>query len=392
MGKAMLIVVLLIGTIYAGIMLHLQNKMLSLPMVKVQQLLDKEAESVSDFALRTAVKNSVSLGIQAQAGTITKLTQRFNNYRIGNCVLDSIQYVFTGTGTKYRALTYIRGSLQGMNICYPAEIAFSFPLINIIGTPNCFYLEMDQPQFNPSPSWNHVIDSSPNMYNGWFWGDVSTRPMGQGVNGWKCASFGSGGGWIDFPGGSAMEVSANFSLISYAKIREGQANATIVWLASDPWDTTVADSLHPGRDLRYKPTAGIWFSGGNMNFSAVNTSYVQSTVSVPFVPAGRWPHNRDQWIFFGLTYNRGTLKAYINGLPVGTSTAGYPLPAIPSKHGFSIGRKDIRVLGPGGNSEYMYMFGLIDQVGLYDRTLSDAEMNGLYHDIISPASLQYLRD
>lgn len=388
----MLVISILIGTIYAGIMLHLQNKMLSLPQIKVQQLAEKEAENVSDYALRMAVRNSIQLGLLANVGTVFDTTVVYNNYRIGNSIIDRVEYRFAGEAGKYRAVTRVRSNLMGTQITYPAEIAFAFPNSSLFGEPDCFYLEMDQPQFNPSPSFNHVIDSSANLNHGLFYGDISTRPMGMGANGWKCASFGSNGGWIEFTGHPSMVVSSNFTVICFAKIRENHQAATIIWLPSDPWDTLTPTAGHPGQNLRYKPSAGIWFSGGQMHFSSVNTSYVQSTVSVPFVPRGRWPHNRDQWIFFGLTYANGRLKAYINGLPVGTSDTASPLPAIPTTNGFTIGRKDIKVLSTMGASEYMYMFGLIDQVGLYSRTLSDAEIWGIYNDILSPASMQYIKD
>lgn len=392
MGRAVIIIALLIGSVYGGIMLRMQSRMFKLPQMQVKQYIEKEAESVSDFALRSAIRNSVFLGLQANAGTITNLTQNFNNYGIGNCVLDSIRYTFTGVQGQYRAQSYVRGALHGKNVEHLAEIAFSFPVSSLFGKPDCFYLEMDQPQFNPSPSWNHVIDTSGNNNHGWFWGDVTTRPMGYGANGWKCASFGSAGGWIDFVGNATTEVSSNFTLIAFAKIREGSSVSTIVWLPSDPYDTASPGLGHPGMNLRYKPTAGIWFSGGNLHFSSVTTAGLQSTVSIPFTPLGRWPHNRDQWVFMGLTFANGTLKAYINGLPVGTSSSGGAFPAIRSRYGFTIGRKDIRALGSGGTSEYMYMFGLIDQVGMYRRTLTDAEMLGLYSDIVSPASMQYVKD
>ena len=394
MGKVMLVVVLLIGTIYGGIMLHLQNKMLALPQLQVRQLIQKEAESVSDYALRMAVRNSVQLGLLADAGAIIDTTVYFNNYQMGHCVIDSIKYTFN-TGTSYRARTYIRGSLQGVNISYPAEIAFEFPASAFASGPNCFYLQMDQPQFNPSHNWDNVIDSSPNHNNAGFYGDISTRPKGQGANGWKCASHGSGGGWISHPGNSSMEVNSNFSLISFAKIRKEATYSTIIWMASDPYDTGVADipNNHPGQNLRIKPTLGIYYSSGNMYFTSVNTAYVQSTVTYPFTPQAKWPHNKDQWVFFGLTYNNGVLKGYINGLPVGESTAGYPLPAITSKYGFSIGRRDIRTTtGSVTSGDYKYMFGLIDQVGLYNRTLTDQEMYDLYYGILNPASMKYIRD
>jgi len=392
MGRAVIIIALLVGSIYGGIMLRMQTRMFRLPQMQIKQYVEKEAESVSDFALRSAIRNSVLLGLQANSGTVTSLTQNFNNYQIGNCVLDSISYTFSEASNRYRAQTFVRGSYSGRNTEHQAEIAFSFPVSALYGKPDVFYLEMDQPQFNPSPSFNHVIDSSPNANHGWFWGDVTTRPMGYGVNGWKCASFGAGHGWIDHPGNASTVVSGNFSVISFAKIREGSSVSTVFWMASDPYDTGVASGIHPGQNLRYKPTAGIWYSGGNLHFSSVTTAGLESTVTVPFTPLGRWPHNRDQWVFMGLTFAGGTLKAYINGLPVGSSNAGGAYPAMPSSYGFSFGRKDIRVLGSGGEAEYMYMFGLIDQVGLYSRTLTDAEMHGIYDDIVSPASMQYVKD
>ncbi len=159
MGRSMIVVVILMGTIYAGIMLTMQNRLMNLPEVFVRQLLSKEAESVSDYALRTAVRNSVQLGIQAQAGTLLQLTQVFNNFQVGHCIIDSIQYSFVETANHYRAKSYVRGTLQDQDIVYPAEIAFNFPISQIVGLPECFYLEMDQPQFNPS--FNEVEDSSP---------------------------------------------------------------------------------------------------------------------------------------------------------------------------------------------------------------------------------------
>ena len=105
MGKAMLVISILIGTIYAGIMLHLQNKMLSLPQIKVQQLAEKEAENVSDYALRMAVRNSIQLGLLANVGTAFDTTVVYNNYRIGNSIIDRVEYRFAGEAGKYRAVT-----------------------------------------------------------------------------------------------------------------------------------------------------------------------------------------------------------------------------------------------------------------------------------------------
>lgn len=397
MGRSMLIVVVLMSTLYAGIMITLQRHMFSVPDIISQNMLMKQAESVSDYALRTAVRNSVSLGMQASPDSVLHWKTVYNNFNVFGSRIDSIAYNFVESASRYRAQTYVTGRVAGRTTQYRAEIAFNFPLVEAVGNPNCFYLRMNQPQFNPSEHFNQVTDSSPNHNDGLFYGDISTRPMGQGVDGWKCASFGSGGGWITHPGNASMEVNTNFSVVTWAKIREGHPAATILWLASDPYDgnssyTDAGGVYHPGQNLRLKPTAGIWYSSGTMYFTAVNTMYNQITVSVPFTPAGKWPHNKDAWIFLGMTYNRGILKAYVNGALVGTNYSGWPFSAITNTYGYSIGRKDIRNTSGLSGNYYMYMYGLLDELGLYNRTLSDAEMAGWYNQVLSPANIHYIRD
>lgn len=393
----MLITVLLMSTLYAGIMMSMQNKLFKVPDIVTRNMLKKQAESVSDYALRTAVRNSVSLGMQASPDSVHRWNEHYDDFNIQQCRIDSIKYTFVESASRYRAQAYVSGTLGGQTTQYRSEIAFNFPLIEAVGNPNCFYLEMDQPQFNPSEHWNQVWDSSANGNDGLFIGDISTRPMGQGANGWKCASYGSGGGYIYHLGHSSMHVNSNFSVVSFGKIRSEQTVATIIWMASDPYDTntsyTDTDGVyHPGQNLRLKPALAIYYESGFMYFTATTTTYNQVTVSVPFTPQGKWPHNKDQWIFFGLTYNRGILKAYINGALVGTNFGGFPFSAMTTRYGYSIGRRDIRNTTGLAAGYYKYMFGLLDQVGLYNRTLSEAEMAGFYNQVISPANILYIRD
>lgn len=396
MGRSMLIVVVLMSTLYAGIMITLQRHMFSVPDIITENMMMKQAESVSDYALRTAVRNSVRLGMQASPDSVWRWLDTYNNFNVFNSRIDSIRYAFVASANRYRAQTYVTSRIMGHSTQYRAEIAFNFPLIEAVGNPNCFWLRMNQPQFNPSENWNQVLDSSPNANHGLFYGDISTRPHGEGADGWKCASYGSGGGYITHPGNASMEVNSNFSLVTFAKIRQEATSSTIVWLASDPYDTNTPTTdefgSHPGQNLRIKPTAGIWYESGFMYFSAVTTTYNQVTISVPFTPSGKWPHNKDQWIFFGLTYNRGVLKAYINGALVGINYSGWPFSAITNRWGYSIGRRDIRRTSGMATGWFRYMFGLLDELGLYNRTLSDAEMAGWYNQVINPANIQYIRD
>ncbi len=86
------------------------------------------------------------------------------------------------------------------------------------------------------------------------------------------------------------------------------------------------------------------------------------------------------------------MKAYIDGELKGTATAPTPAPAITNEYGYSIGRRDIRNPTNPPESDFMYMQGLIDEIGLYDRTLSDEEIMGWHTKMIKPVSIHYIKD
>jgi hypothetical protein len=395
MGRAILIVVVLMTAIYSTVLVSMQRRMLDLPRIVQRNMLSKQAESVSDYALRTAVRNSISLGMMAGPSSVFLWNQEFDDFNIQNCNVDSIHYTFVGGGEEgsnsYRAISYVSGELQDETIQYRAELAFSFPLVVLLDLDYSIYLEMDQPQFNPSANFNHVIDTSEYGNDALFFGDVSTRPMGQGVDGWKCASFGSGGGYIMHGGNDTMVMSSNYTIVAFAKIRAGHPAATLVWLPSDLSDPALTVG---GGTIRTRPTGGIWYDSGNMYFSATTINGVPITVSAPFTPDGKWPHNKDKWHFFAITFDKGRVKGYINGLPVGEATNPlFPFyrPNAVRNAGIYLGREYFGNT-QSGDPQFKYMYGLMDQVGLVPKTMTDAEIWAYYNLIINPADIQYIRD
>ncbi len=409
MGRSMLIVVVLMGTLYAGIMTSMQRNLLSLPNIISRNMLQKQAESVSDYALRTAVRNSVILGMMASPDSVTQWAQNYNNFNIQNCHIDSIRYQFVEDENHYRAITWVSGNLLGRTTNYRAEIAFNFPLSAIIGDPNCFYLEMDQSQYN-SGHLSGVDDSSANNNDGLVVENpggtndyISTRPNGYGVDGWKCMSMGkqnattteAAKGYIYVPSHPTLTIASNFSLVGWGKFRQESTEGTMIWLPTDVTDPALTANGVGVGNVRKLPTAGIWFSGGQMHFASTTVNGLLVEVATAFTPAGKYPHNKDAWVMFGLTYDQGKLKGYINGLPVGTATN--PL------YSFGVRRNAVRNAGAwlgreyfsnfsSGTDSYKYMWGLMDQVGLWNRTLTDAEMLGWYNQILQPADLLYIRD
>ncbi|MDD4309901.1 MAG: hypothetical protein PHO32_05930 [Candidatus Cloacimonetes bacterium] len=397
MGRAMLLVTVLMASLYAGIMTTMQRNILSLPNIISRNMLSKQAESVSDYALRTAVQNSIAYGQMAGDEALMIWNDYYTNFNIQNCKIDSIKYSFVGgTTNSYRAVSYVNGSMMGKTTHYRAEIAFSFPIVALLAMDYCIYLEMNQPAFNPSWQWNEVIDTSDNENDANFSGNVDTRPHGTGVDGWKAASFGeASGGAIDgviwHEGNETMVVASNFTLMAFAKINKGRTAATLQWLPPDPDDPAVS-GLGWG-NVRRKPTGAIWLLNNTIYFTATTVDGVTVQVTAPHTPDAKWPHNKDPWHHFALTYNKGQVKGYIDGVLKGTSqNILYPWykPSAIQNKGFYLGREYYGASQSGDTFHYMY--GMMDQAGLVPRTLTDAEIATYVAQVINPATISYIRD
>jgi hypothetical protein len=392
----MLLVTILMTTIYAGIMITLQRHILSLPNIISRNILTKQAESVSDYALRNAVQNSIAYGQQAGESSLIKWNEYYSNFNIQNCHIDSINYTFvTGTTNSYRAISHVSGNLMGKTVKYRAEVAFSFPVVAILDMDYCIYLEMNQPAFNPSHQWNEVIDTSDNGNDANYVGNVDTRPHGSGVDGWKCASFNesSGGytGYIWHDGNSSMIVASNFSIIAFAKINDRAPQGPLVWLPPDPADPAVS-GVGWG-NVRRKPTGAIWYYNNVVYFTATTVDGITVQTSAAFNPDAKWPHNKDAWYHFAMTYNKGQVKGYINGVLKGTAqNTLYPWykPSAIRNKGIYLGREYYGT--PQAGDTYHYFDGMMDQVGLVPRTLTDAEIATYVSQVLTPTTVQYIRD
>lgn len=207
-----------------------------------------------------------------------------------------------------------------------------------------------------------------------------------------------------------IRTDSSFSLLCFAKIddsgRPSYVNdqGTLMWIPSDPYSD----------DLKNKPSAAIWFnhSDKTMHFSVTQEDETMLDISVNHDSYGTrsnifdWKRrfiwfgdlypslnsnlNQYPWNSYGLSYNNGILKGYINGVRVGTVT-GDEIPAYHSEYGMSIGRRDIRTSGTSF-SHYRYFLGLMDQMGMHDRALVDSEMQSWHNGVLYPATIMYVRD
>ncbi len=208
MGRAMLIFVVLMTTIFASVLTSVYRNIGGVPEVLIKNQLHKEAESVSDFVLRDAVRGANSKDfletMMEIAGEQSGFDMQFTVYygvpegsealvepawKIGNCEVETITYTYHMNEDNYKVQTRIRGEMQGVEIFRDAEMAFSYPM-TVLGKvePNIVYLEFEQVLLFP---WLRDLlkklfnidkpnfpDSSPNNYGGEFFGFTFWSPTG----------------------------------------------------------------------------------------------------------------------------------------------------------------------------------------------------------------------
>jgi len=392
MGRAILIVVVLMSAVYAGIILRMHKKMIDLPNQLIEVLLNKQAENTSDYILRSGIQDAAQMGIAPPEYGVLNATRRFTNWNIGVCTVDSIQYSFVTSLSTYFLRTYIHGNLQGKNINYDAEMSYNFPLVQIIGDPDGLYLQCDQPQFHGANEY--VRDDSPYANDGVPMGHMGTRPKGIG---WKCATFDGTDDYIDVEDSPGLQVDSTFTFTVWARMDKDETAAALIWLSSDPYDGAVASGGHPGQNLHDKPSGAIWYTSTptkQMHFACTLRNYYVLQVDASFVPTDKWPYNKGIWSHFALVFNRGILTAYIDGVSVGS--VGYLTSLLWKKtitpyYGLNFGRKDIQLSGHVA-ADYWYLEGELDQMGVYMRALTAAEIGSLYQTWINQLNMMYIRD
>lgn len=159
---------------------------------------------------------------------------------------------------------------------------------------------------------------------------------------------------------TGLDLSSNFSISLWAKF----------------------ESLHSGVDSEnlINKTNGssggfgyqFWIldNGGTSQFGLTLSSDGSGSTDVK--KTGLSSFSTGTWYHLAVSYNAasGIATFYINGSPVGTGTGG-PSSIYNNNIDFTIGRFT------GGSS---YIDGILDEIAIYSRTLSDAEIETLYNE------------
>ena len=337
MGRASLMFVILMTTIFASVLVRVQRSIGGVPDVLIRNQLNKEIENVSDYVLRTAVRNANSEeflnSVLSGADVVGQIshTQTFaeGEKRIGNCDILSIEYSYAHSGDHYKVKTHIRGFMQGVEVFRDAEMAFSYPMATLGKVvPNVVYLEFERLllftwltdiiEWLTGIEFNNrmLADSSGNYYESDFNGFSLISPaapytidedaLDEEVDSWGGAyskrylKFNGYNNWVNvnnkLPVGSEdtepLDTDYEFSLMCFAKIDKSgrdsslessgdkrKQQGTLIWIPSDATDVS----------MRYKPAAGIYFNTtstssatGTMNFIVTRATGDTLMVTVPY--------------------------------------------------------------------------------------------------------------
>jgi hypothetical protein len=390
-------VVFLMGIIYAGLISGIQERLLYIPEIISRNIIRKQAENVSDYALRLAIQNGDYLRtlFLAQDDTTSHvfIYKDGNEFLIQDSKIDSIKFVFqgrTGAGDhiikRYLATSYVSGELLGQSVNYEAKLAYEFSANKEFNNIYHNHYTMDEKCWK-----NLLIDESGNLNNAVLVGkNLNSKKNGPAV-GDACAAFGQKGhddyAYMYYDE-TQVRVAETFTLSSWIKIPSELENSrgTIAWLPA--WNQAGNyTGPYKGNAYHIRPTGAIYYENNKIYFEA-NTSDGQTLLlSTPISITQRLHQlHKANWDLVAMTYNRGTMKAYKNGELVGTVVAdNAPIEAV-ENWGMYLGSE------PNNTGRKNQFEGWMDDLGFSPYVLDSEQLGIYYTTIATPPKILYFRD
>ncbi|MEW6127478.1 MAG: HYR domain-containing protein [Acidobacteriota bacterium] len=213
--------------------------------------------------------------------------------------------------------------------------------------PSCAFTVTVNDNENPQS----CVTPPANMIS-WWPGDGNANDI-QGAN------QGSGGAFATGKVGQAFSFSGS-TLVSAPNSASLNLTGTAVTL--DGWirPTASTDAVYLGKSQNAANDYVLLYQSGQLS-AIIKAGGTETTVNTGVVPA------LNQWTHIALVYNGATIKVYADGAEVGSTAktgnlAGSNVP-------FSI----------GGRAGELFFNGLIDEVEVFDRALSAAEIQSIYN-------------
>lgn len=454
MGRATLILVIMMSTLFAGLTMRMNTNMLKLPDLLTEHQIKREAENISDYSLREAIDigsdraqawydagyenvyiwymgNSTETGVPSvNPKTGAKELDIYTaNFPVANGSIKKISFMkiaiiggpkeepAKGNGNvtipdkriSFQAITEVQSHLQNKTYDYKAQIAFNFYATK---TPNCFYYEMNN-NINGNSAKKRVQDSSGNDNLGYDTLHTHSK-KNDGVAGTTCTIFRNHHDCTIYcPDAPSLRVSAAFTLVGFVKVDDSSIgnSAALIWLPTLP-----GNGISPNPP----PTAGIWIdSDSYMHFTVGGLSgeedplYSQADVSFDYKPHytsnqgnGNSPNYKGPWDFVALSFENGELTGYYAYIDDKGETvwnvfnadkAKFDV-ALLSEDGFSVGGKITKIVKGTQHNPYEFssyewaLKGAMDQVGMYNRALTYQEVINFYNLTTQPATIDYIRE
>ncbi|MDI3504695.1 MAG: hypothetical protein PWP64_1631 [Candidatus Cloacimonadota bacterium] len=406
MGRTMLIVIILMGTIYTGIIGGLQERLLYIPKIITRNIIRKQAESVSDYALRLAIKEgnylrTVYIAEDDTSSHVYTYTGA-NLYQIQDSTIDSIRFTFkgrTGVGEniikQYLATSYVTGQLMGETVPYQAKVAYELSANKQFENIYYNHFTMDSKCWkglleDESGEGNHAILIGKNVKS-----NKSAAQIGDSSAEFNTKGSGVGDSFM-YHMENQLQVTDTYTLSTWLILpKDVSSKGIVAWVPPRTSALGGASNYvgpYSGAEYISRPTAAIYYEDGTLYFEAntadgqrlLLTTSISRTQNTNKLKFGSWTH-------VAMTYDSGIMKAYKSGELVGTIVAdSYPIEAV-ENWGIFVGA---RPTNPGADNTNAtnIMIGLMDDLAFSPYVL-DSDVLGVYYlSIATPPKILYFRD
>lgn len=204
------------------------------------------------------------------------------------------------------------------------------------------------------PFNGNVNDESGNGNNGTIYGATPISDRFGSAN--RAFSFDGIDDHIDAPHRSSLQPPNQLSVCAWVKIRSfyaGSNGISMIVKKGAPWGGV-------GQYLIYYTNRSFTFWVTYANGADIALSTPDTSIQL------------NKWYFLVLTYNKQSQNGYVNGILRVTSKVSQQLGS--NSDNLSIGWNS-------GNSSFPYpVSGTIDDIRIYDRALSESEIQAVYHE------------
>ncbi len=128
MGKVLIIGVLILASVFGGLINYMNRNTINLPGIVTTDLTLKEAGNVSNYAIHYAIQNAKIKKFTAPLpGDSLVIVSRFDNFSVMDGFIDSISYRYLPEHSLLRIQTYSRAQINNVMKSVTSEAGMKIP-------------------------------------------------------------------------------------------------------------------------------------------------------------------------------------------------------------------------------------------------------------------------